>query len=112
MRRGEIWWASLPSPSASEPGYRRPVLIIQSNTFNHTRLRTVACLAITSNLALRDMPGNVFIASGESGLSKDSVINVSQIVTVDRTYLTQKAGQVSADTMRRVNEGIRLALGV
>ena len=89
MTRGEIWWASLPAPSGSGPGYRRPVLIIQSNPFNLSRISTVIVAAITSNLSLADAPGNVRVGKADSGLSRPSVVNVSQIVTVDRSLLTQ-----------------------
>ena len=80
MIRGAIWWAELPDPVASEPGYRRPVLIIQSNAFNRSRIHTVIAVVITANLRLADAPGNVRLAARESGLPKDSVANVSQII--------------------------------
>jgi mRNA interferase MazF len=83
MIRGAIWWAELPDPIASEPGYRRPVLIIQSNAFNRSRIHTVIAAVITANLRLANAPGNVRLAASESGLPKDSVVNVSQINTSD-----------------------------
>jgi mRNA interferase MazF len=112
MKRGEIWWASLPVPVGSGPGLRRPVLIIQSNPFNDSRIATVIVAVVTSNLSLADAPGNVRIAKSESGLSKPSVINVSQIITIDRSILTQRVRAVPSVIVHRVDEGIRLALGI
>jgi mRNA interferase MazF len=112
MKRGEVWWASLPAPTGSGPGYRRPVLVIQSDPFNKSRIATVVAAVITSNPALADAPGNVRLGRSESGLAKPSVINVSQIVTLDRQLLTQKVRTVPGSTMRHVDEGIRLVLGL
>src|ERR1700688_2221272 len=112
MRRGEIWWATLPTPTGSGPGLRRPVLIVQSNPFNDSRIATVVVTVVTSNLSLADAPGNVRVAKSESGLSKPSVINVSQIITVDRSILTQRVRAVPALILHRVEEGIRLVLGL
>ena len=112
MKRGEVWWASLPEPAGSGPGFRRPVLLIQSNPFNDSRISTVVIAAITSNLALAEAPGNVRIGKAESGLAKPSVVNVSQILTIDRSYLTQRVRAVPAETMRRVDSGLRLLLGL
>ena len=112
MVRGEIWWASLREPVGSEPGYRRPVLIVQSDTFNRSNIRTVICAAISSNPALTQAPGNVRLSKKESNLPKESVINVSQMVTIDRTYFTECAGSISRKTLRRVETGIRLVLGI
>lgn len=80
MYRGEIWWASLPDPTGSEPGYRRPILIVQDDTFNQSRIQTVIAIAITSNLRLAEAPGHVFLPRGVTGLPQDSVANVSQVV--------------------------------
>lgn len=112
MKRGEVWWASLPAPSGSGPGFRRPVLVIQSNPFNQSRIATVIVAVITSNLALGEAPGNVRISRTDSGLSKASVVNVSQVVTLDRQLLTEKARALPGPTMRQVDEGLRLVLGV
>jgi mRNA interferase MazF len=112
MRRGEIWWASLPTPTGSGPGLRRPVLIVQSNPFNDSRIATVVVAVVTSNLALSDAPGNVRVGRSESGLTKPSVINVSQIITIDRRILTQRVRAVPAVILHRVDEGIRLVLGL
>ena len=108
--RGEIWWASLPVPVASEPGYRRPLLVIQSNDFNRSRINTTITAVITSNLGLAHAPGNVFLLKDESGLVKDSVVNVSQLITVDKSFFTEKAGSISAIKLKEVEAGIRLVL--
>ena len=112
MKRGEIWWASLPDPAGSGPGFRRPVLVLQSNPFNASRITTVIVAVITSNVALADAPGNVRIARTESGLSKTSVINVSQLLTLDRKLLTQRVRALPAATLRSVDEGLRLVLAL
>jgi mRNA interferase MazF len=112
MQRGEIWWADLPQPVASEPGYRRPVLIVQSNDFNRSRIRTVIATILTTNLRLAQAPGNVLVTAIETGLPRDSVINVSQVITIDKSFLTEQAGQVSEVIMLRVEEGLRLVLAL
>ena len=112
MRRGEVWWASLPPPAGSGPGLRRPVVIVQSSPFNESRIATVVIAAITSNLALAEAPGNVRIGKNESGLSKPSVVNVSQVLTVDRSYLTERVRTLPAQTMNRVDSGLRLVIGL
>lgn len=112
MRRGEIWWASLPNPSGSGPGLRRPVLIVQSNPFNESRVNTVIVAVITSNLRLADAPGNVRLSKSESSLSKASVVNVSQVLTVDRGYLTERVGSLGIRPMRLIDDGLRLVLGL
>jgi mRNA interferase MazF len=111
MNRGEIWWASLSSPKGSGPGYRRPVLVVQANSFNKSAISTVVVAVITSNLALAQAPGNVRINKSDSGLSKASVVNVSQVITVDRSIVTERVGVLSARTMARINEGLKLVLG-
>jgi len=110
VQRREIWWADLAEPRGSEPGHRRPVLVVQADAFNRSRLRTVIGIAVTSNTRLLDAPGNVLLSSRASGLPRDSVANVSQIVTLDRDYLTEKAGRIPRRTMARVDEGLRLVL--
>jgi mRNA interferase MazF len=112
MQRGEIWWATLPAPKASEPGYRRPLLVIQSDDFNRSRINTVISVVITSNLRLADAPGNVLLSQKDSGLRKKSVINVSQLITVDRSFLTEKVGRLAPEKLRAVELGIRLVLGL
>ena len=112
MKRGEVWWASLPALTGSGPGFRRPVLVIQSDPFNQSRIATVVTAVITSNLALADAPGNVRLGRSESGLAKPSIVNVSQIVTLDRQLLGQKVRAIPGAVMRQVDEGLRLVLGL
>lgn len=112
MKRGELWWASLPGPTGSGPGYRRPVLVIQANPFNESRISTVIVAIITSNLALADAPGNVRLAKTESSLPKPSVVNISQVLTLDRTLLTSKIKSLPNKAMARVDEGLLLVLGL
>ena len=90
MRRGEVWWATLPEPTGSGPGHRRPVLIVQANEFNESRIQTVIVAAMTSNLRLAEAPSNVLCRTGETQLPRDSVINVSQLLTVDKSLLTER----------------------
>ncbi len=110
MQRGEIWWASLPEPVGSEPGYRRPVLIVQSDDFNRSRISTVIGVVITSNTRLAPAPGNVFLAKGITGLPKDSVANISQVITVDKQFLTEKIGELPPNILEQVERGLRLIL--
>jgi len=112
MRRGELWWASLRPPAGSGPGYRRPVLVIQTNEFNESRIRTVVVAAVTSNLRLASAPGNVRCPRRETGLGRDSVVNVSQVLTVDRRFLTERAGALPTARLRSVEDGLRLVLGL
>ncbi len=112
MQRGDIWWAALPDPLGSEPGYRRPVLVVQSDAFTRSAIRTVLCAAVTSNLNLGAAPGNVRIAARSSGLSKPSVVNVSQVAAIDRTFLRERIKTLDAETMRQVDEGLRLVLNL
>lgn len=110
MRRGEIWWADLPDPVGAAPGYRRPVLILQSDAFNQSRIATIVVVVLTSNLRLAAAPGNVPVTAGESGLPQDSVINVSQIVTLDKSTLDMQTGQLTARRLEQVEDGVRLVL--
>ena len=112
MKRGEVWWASLPVPSGSEPGYRRPVLVIQADEFNRSTIRTVICAAITSNLNLANAPGNVPVSSRSSGLPKPSVVNVSQLFSLDRTRLTERVKTMDTPSLNQVEEGLRLILNL
>lgn len=111
-RRGEIWWASLGDPLGSGPGFRRPVLIVQSNEFNESAIRTVVCAVVTSNLRLAAAPGNVRLRRKASGLPRDSVVNVSQLVTVDKRLLTARVGRLSAEALQSVDSGVRLVLAL
>lgn len=110
MKRGEVWWASLPDPVGSESGYRRPVVIVQSNEFNASLIRTVIAAIVTTNLALAEAPGNVLLPRKVSRLPLDSVVNVSQVVTMDRSFLTKRVGALPADIMAQINDGLRLVL--
>jgi len=110
MQRGEIWWASLPFPRGSEPGYQRPVLVVQSDAFNRSRIGTVVVAAITSNPLLADAPGNVRLSRRASGLPKPSVVNVSQVLTLDRTMLAKQVRSLPRETMKAVENGLRLVL--
>jgi len=112
MRRGEIWWASLGEPEGSAPGYRRPVLIIQSDEFNTSRISTVIVAVLTSNTALAQAPGNVLIKARHAGLAKDSVVNVSQVITVDKQCLTEKVKKLESPTMAEIDNGLRLVLAI
>ena len=112
VRRGDLWWVSLPKPSKSEPGHRRPVLIIQSDDFNRSRISTVLVAAITSNTALADAPGNVLVPRGEAKLGKESVVNVSQLLTIDKSFLTERIGRLPGSILDRVDEGLRLVLAL
>ena len=110
MRRGEIWWANLPAPAGSEPGYRRPVLVVQSDDFNKSQIATVLAVAITSNQRLAAAPGNVPLPRRGTGLTRRSVVNVSQVVTLDRRFLTERSGRASSAIMNQVDDGLRLVL--
>jgi len=110
MKRGEVWWASLPPATGSGPGYRRPVLVVQANSFNRSKISTVLVSTITSNLSLANAPGNVRISKSDSGLSKPSVINISQVVTVDKSILTECVKMLPGKALARVDEGLKLVL--
>ena len=112
MRRGEIWWASLGEPQNSARGFRRPVLIVQSNEFNESAIRTSICVAITSNMRLADAPGNVRITRRISGLPHDSVVNVSPLITLDKQMLSENVSRLPAQSLRDVEAGIRLVLAL
>jgi mRNA interferase MazF len=112
MKRGEIWWASLRLPVGSAPGFRRPIIIVQSNAFNQSRINTVIAVVITSNLKLAKAPGNLLLSAKSTGLPKDSVANVSQIITVDKSVLTEKISQLTAKQMQLLDEGLYLVLSL
>jgi len=112
MHRGEIWWASLPEPSRSGPGFRRPLLVISANSFNESRISTVIAVVITSNLRLADAPGNVRLPVRGTGLSKPSVANISQIVTVDKSFLTERIGKLAPRLLAEVEHGMRLVISL
>ncbi len=112
MRRGEIWWAALGRPTGSEPGYRRPVVVLQTDEFNDSPIRTVVVAAITSNLALARAPGNVRCSKRETKLAKPSVVNVSQVATVDKSRLLKRVGVLPGRLLAEVEDGVRLVLGL
>jgi mRNA interferase MazF len=112
MKRGEIWWACLGEPRGSEPGYRRPVVVISSNDFNKSKINTVIVAVVTSNLRLADAPGNFSVAKKETGLSKESVVNVSQLLTLDKSFLVDKAGKLPSKKLVSLNEGLKLVLSI
>jgi len=111
VSQGDVFWAELPEPIDSGPGLRRPVLILQGNAFNRSRINTVVAVPLTSNLRLANAPGNVSLPARATGLPKDSVANVSQIVTIDRRLLTERTGHVSRNQLEAVLSGIDLVLG-
>ena len=110
IQRGDIWWAELPDPLGSEPGYRRPVVIVQADTFNDSRLGTVLAVGLTTNLQRADAPGNVLLPSRRTGLPRDCVANVSQVITVDKRFLSEQVGPLPALLLHRIDEGLRLIL--
>lgn len=112
MERGELWWADLGEPRGSEPALRRPVLVLQADSFNRSRLQTVVVISLTSNMRLAAAPGNVVCRTRGTGLSQPSVVNVTQISTLDRRFLDERIGRLPAATLRQVEEGVRLVLGL
>ena len=110
MERGEIWWTGVEEPEGSGPGFRRPVLIVQTDGFNRSLISTTIVAALTSNTRLADAPGNVLLPAKASGLPKDSVVNVSQILTLDKSSLSVRVGRLPARYMRAVTEGLKLVL--
>ena len=110
MYRGEIWWASLPNPIGAEPGYRRPVLIVQDDIFIQSRISTVIVVIITSNIRLAEAPGNVLLSRSATGLPKDSVANVSQVFTIDKTFLVERVGMLPKNLQEAIDEGLRTIL--
>lgn len=109
--QGEVWWADLGAPTGSEPGFRRPVVVIQGEAFNRSALRTVVCVVLTSNLRWADAPGNVRLSPRGTGLPKESVANVSQIVTLDRDTLVERVGRLSAAKLESIMAGVDVVLG-
>jgi mRNA interferase MazF len=111
IAQGEVWWADLADPAGSEPGYRRPVVVVQCDAFNASTLRTVVCVALTSNTRWADAPGNVLLTARATGLARTSVANVTQLVTLDRDVLAERAGRLSASNLELVLAGIDTVLG-
>ena len=111
ISRGDIWWADLSEPSGSASGFRRPVVVAQGDSLNRSRIATVICVPLTSNMQWADAPGNVSLLSDLTGLSKDSVANVSQIVTMDKHTLTERVGKLPANKTELILSGIDIVLG-
>ena len=110
IARGEIWWAALPDPSGQEQDLKRPVVVVSSDAFNDSAIGTVNAVVLTSKLELAAAPGNFLLTRAQSGLLKDSVVNVSQLVTLDRTYLRERAGGIPDDMLDQLARGLRLVL--
>ncbi len=111
VTRGDVCWADLPPPTGSGPGFRRPVVVVQGDALNRSRIATVVCVPLTSNLKWADAPGNALLAARSTGLPKDSVANVSQIVALDRTLLTRRVGRLSRRQIELLLAGLDIVLG-
>ena len=112
MKRGEIWWASLPNAVGSGPGFKRPVLVVEANAFNDSKIATVVVAVITPNRALAEAPRNLRISKSDSGLAQASVVNVSQIITVDKSVLMARVKTLPASAMTAVEHGLKLVLAL
>ena len=112
MTRGEIWWVDFGMPFGSEPGFHRPAMIIQDDTFNRSKINTIVILPITTNLLLENAPGNVFLESKMSGLKKDSVVVVSQITVIDKKRMIKKESKLNSIYVDEIEEGVALVLGM
>ncbi len=110
MQRGEIWWASLREPFGLEPGFRKPVLIVQDDAFNRSRIQTVIAIAITTNLELAKAPGNVLLPKKVACLPRESIANVSQLITIDKSFLSERVGSLPLDLLEQVDAGLRMVL--
>lgn len=111
IAQGEVWWADLPAPEGSAPGFRRPVVVVQGDAFNRSALRTSLCVPLTSNLRWAEAPGNVLLTARSTGVPRDSVANVSQLVTLDRSVLVERVGKLSRPKLDLVLAGIDVVLG-
>lgn len=111
IAQGEVWWADLPAPEGSAPGFRRPVVVVQGDAFNRSALRTALCVPLTSNLRWAEAPGNVLLTARSTGLPRDSVANVTQLVTLDRSVLVERVGKLSQPKLDLVLAGIDVVLG-
>lgn len=112
MKRGEVWWADLGEPVGSAPGYRHPVVVISTDTFNESRISTAIVVMVTSNLRLAAAPGNVRVPAREIGLPKESVVNVSQVITVDKAVLTARIGHLPGERLGEIEAGLRDVMGL
>lgn len=111
VTQGDIWWADLLAPTGSGPGFRRPVVVVQGNPLNRSRIATVVCVPLTSNIVWADAPGNVLFAAKATGLPKDSVANVSQIITLDRSLLTERVSRLGPKLLAQILHGVDVVLG-
>jgi mRNA interferase MazF len=111
ISQGEVWWAELGKPTGSEPGFRRPVIVVQGDAFNRSAIRTVVCVPLTSNLRWADAPGNVLLSARTTRLPRDSVANVSQIVALDKAVLATRASRLPEAKLQLVLSGIDVLLG-
>ena len=111
VARGEVWWAELPEPTGSGPGFRRPVVVVQGNPLNRSRIATVVCVPLTSNLTWAEAPGNTLLPANATGLPQDSVANASQITTIDRSFLDERVGRLGAKQVAQIMHGIDVVLG-
>ena len=111
IAQGHVYWANLPEPTGSGPGFRRPVLVVQGDALNRSRIRTVVCVPLTSNLRWAEAPGNVLLSARATGLPKDSVVNTSQLITLDRALLTEEVGKLSKRQLDLILSGIDVVLG-
>ena len=112
LKRGDIWWARLVAPRGSEPGNRRPVVVVQSDAFNVSRIQTVIVAVITSNTRLAEAPGNLALTPAQSGLPRESVINVSRLLTLDKRYLSERVSTLPSEPLSALNQGLRLVLSL
>ncbi|HSN81957.1 MAG TPA: type II toxin-antitoxin system PemK/MazF family toxin [Polyangiales bacterium] len=111
IRQGDIWWAELEAPAGSAPGFRRPVVVVQGDSFNRSRIATVVCVPLTSSLRWAEAPGNVLLPARSTGLPKDSVANVSQLITLDRAVLIENVAKLSRRRVEAILSGIDVVLG-
>ena len=111
ISQGEIWWADLGAPSGSGPGYRRPVVVVQSDAFNRSRIATVVCVPLTTNLTWAGSPGNVVLSAQSTNLPKDSVANASQVIAVDKTLLIERVSKLSRAKLDLVLAGLDIVFG-
>jgi mRNA interferase MazF len=110
ISQGEVWWADIPSPEGPGPGFRRPVVVVQGDALNRSQIATVVCVPLTSNLRWADAPGNVLLTARTTALPKDSVANVSQVVAVDKAFLTDRVGKLSRAKVELVLSGLDVVL--
>lgn len=111
IAQGDVWWADVPEPAGSGPGFRRPVVVVQGNPLNRSRIATVVCVPLTSNITWAGAPGNTLLAAKATGLSKDSVANVSQIIALDRSLLTERVGRLAPKQFAQILHGVDVVLG-